>query len=131
MNFQRCLEFSRALFSPNHSERAFHTTFILRKNRIISVGVNHAKTHPMTLKFNYLGSDGTDIRKLVGIHSELSALLKLGEEDTSDYDFLNIRLDKAKNVKYSKPCTGCQHVLKQFGFRKFYYTVSEKQIETL
>jgi deoxycytidylate deaminase len=126
MNFDRCLEITRALFRSDHSERTFHTTFILQRKHILSIGINHANTHPITLKYNYISESGVDIRDRVGIHSELSALLKLGEENTSKYDFLNIRLDKNGNVCYSKPCRGCQHVLSQFGYNRFYYT-NEKQ----
>lgn len=131
MDFDRCLEITRALYRSDHSERTFHTTFILKKNRILSIGTNHAKTHPITLKYNYKSHSGVDIRDKVGLHSELSSLLKLGEEDTSRYDFLNIRLDRNGKVCYSKPCSGCQHALNQFGYRNFYYTESESTLKRL
>lgn len=111
--------------SEGFSTRTFHTTFIVKKNRIQKIGVNASKTHPTNLRYKYTGSAGEDIRKMVGIHSELSAVLKYGKEDCSDCVFVNVRIDRKGRIAMSKPCRGCQDLLNQVGFKKLYYTSSD------
>ena len=120
--FERYVEITKALMAEHFTARTFHTTFILRKNRLQKIGINNGKTHPENLKYKYFSKDGTDIRSFVGVHSELSAILKYGEEDCSDCVFVNIRIDKNGNLTISKPCAGCQDLLNQVGYKKVYYS---------
>ena len=129
MNFERFVEISRALVPSKWCNKSFHTTFILRKGKIQSIGVNSDKTHPSILKYNYKGSDGADIRPFVGLHSELSAVLKYGEEDCSSCTFINIRIDKNGELNMSKPCVGCQHLLEQVGFKRLYFSTPTGDFE--
>jgi len=108
--------------SEGFETRTFHTTFIIKKNKIQKIGINNNKTHPANLKYNYYSKNGADLRSMVGIHSELSAILKYGREDCSDCIFVNIRIDRKGNTTISKPCRGCQDLLKQIGFKKLYFT---------
>jgi hypothetical protein len=39
-----------------------------------------------------------------------------------DIVFVNIRLDRMGNVRYSKPCNGCTHLMEQVGYKKLYYS---------
>lgn len=108
------VEIAKALQPNNHGVKTFHVTFILNKNKILSIGINNPKTHPKTLKYDYWDD--------VGVHSELSAVIKLGKEDCSNYTFINIRLKKDGTVASSKPCRGCQDMLNQIGFKKIFFT---------
>lgn len=108
--------------SEGFSTRTFHTTFIIKKNKIQKIGVNTSKTHPTNLRYKYTGSAGEDIRAMVGVHSELSAVLKYGKEDCSDCTFVNVRIDRKGRVAMSKPCRGCQDMLDQIGFKRLYYS---------
>lgn len=118
---QRCVEISKALVSRNAYPKNFHTTFILNKNKIKAVGINTPKTHPRNLQLNH-HKDGVDYHSDVGIHSELSAILKYNREDCSDCVFVNVRIDLNGNCVLSKPCVGCQSLLNQVGYKRFYYT---------
>ena len=109
--------------------RTFHTTFIVKKNKIQKIGINANKTHPANLKYDYYSKDGDDLRTMVGLHSELSAILKFGKEDCSDCIFVNIRIDRNDKVAMSKPCRGCQSLLRQVGFKKLYYTNDQGNFE--
>ena len=120
--FERYVQISKALMAENFTAKTFHTTFILKKNRLQKIGINNGKTHPENLKYKYYGKDGVDIRSFVGVHSELSAILKYGKEDCSDCVFVNIRIDRNGNKTMSKPCKGCQDLLKQIGYKKVFYT---------
>ena len=84
-----------------------HFSFIVRKNKILSVGWNDTKTNPLSNKFDYW-TDST--------HSELSAI-KRYEYDLDilkDCVMYNIRLNKARQLVLSKPCDGCQQLIKHF-----------------
>ena len=117
MKFNRFIEISKALYKPSPL-RTFHTTFIIENKRIVSIGINNIKTHPLSLKYAYRDDQRS-------IHSELSAILKLGYEDCSDLTFVNVRLTKDLTVANSKPCQGCIDMLKQVGFKKLFYTANE------
>ena len=120
--FKKYVEITRALMNEGFSTRTFHTTFIIKKNKIQKIGVNTSKTHPTNLRYKYTGSAGEDIRAMVGVHSELSAVLKYGKEDCSDCTFVNVRIDRKGRVTMSKPCRGCQDMLDQVGFKRLYYS---------
>ena len=119
---QKYIELTKALMFDHFKAKTFHTTFIVKKNRIQKIGINNYKTHPANLKYKYFGKEGKDIRSMVGIHSELSAILKYGREDCSDCIFVNVRIDKNGNPTIAKPCKGCQDLLNQIGFKKVYFT---------
>jgi deoxycytidylate deaminase len=120
--FERYVEITKALMADHFTAKTFHTTFIVRKNRLQKIGINNGKTHPENLKYNYYSKDGTDIRSFVGVHSELSAILKYGEENCNDCVFVNVRINKNGELTMSKPCAGCQDLLKQVGYKKVYYS---------
>ena len=127
--FQKYIDFSKALMPEFFETRTFHTTFIVRKNKIQKIGINSYKTHPANLRYKYFGKDDVDIRSMVGVHSELSAILKYGKEDCSDCVFVNVRIDKKGNPTMSRPCKGCQDLLKQVGFKKMFYSNASGQFE--
>lgn len=127
--FSKFIDLTRALMPTQCKMKAFHATFILRKNKIQKIGINSDKTHPANLKYKYIGKDGKDIRTMVGVHSELSAILKYGKEDCSDCVFVNVRVDKNGYPTMAKPCRGCSDLLSQIGFKKLYYTNVEGKFE--
>ncbi len=118
----RSVEIARALKSKYATGRSFHITVIFDKNKIISIGINnYLKTHPKSYKYmkkEVVNESGY----LPSIHSELSAVLKLGEEDCSNYSFINVRLDNNNQINNSRPCSGCIELLKQVGFNQFHYS---------
>jgi deoxycytidylate deaminase len=127
--FQKYIDLTKALMTENFTARTFHATFIVKKNKIQKIGINNKKTHPRNLKYRYYGRDGEDIRGDVGIHSELSAILKYGREDCSDCTFINVRIDKNGNPTMSCPCKGCEDVLKQVGYKKVFFTNIKGEFE--
>jgi hypothetical protein len=123
-NSDKYISLARSLM-PNmegHDSRTFHVTFIVRKQKIVKIGVNSMKTHPKNLRFKYFGRLGEDIREFVGVHSEMSAILKYGKEDCYDCSFINVRIDRNGKVSMSMPCRGCQSILRQVGFKNIWYT---------
>ena len=124
LNYKRLVETAKALQPSYKEQKQFHVTFILKKDRILSIGINNPyKTHTRNLDFPYTNADQK------GTHSELASIIKLGEEDCSHYIFINIRVDKNRNVILSKPCSGCQGLLKQVGFKRMFYSINEETYE--
>lgn len=130
-NFVRAIEITRALKGKKDSGgRCYHTTFIFHKNRVVAIGINnYNKTHPKTLKHPYRNKCGD--RYLAGVHSELNAILKLKHRDYNELEVLNLRLDKNNKISLSKPCHGCQHLLKQLNFKAIYYSNKIGKIEKM
>jgi deoxycytidylate deaminase len=123
MNFSRYIEIANGLYDE-HEHSIFHATFIIVKNKIVSIGVNKPKSNPKTLKYNYRAKDGTDISRLVGTHSELVSIIKYGRADCRHCTFVNIRLDGNRELNNSRYCSGCLDILTQVGFKRAYYSTS-------
>ena len=121
--FKKSTEISYALLKKHGNYRCKHFSFIFNKNRLISIGINNPnKTHPKNLEIGFFNRKGEDISHTIGVHSELSAILKLGEEDCSDYTLINTRINRNNKLDLSKPCMGCSSLLDQLKFKKIYYS---------
>lgn len=106
-----------------------HCTFVFNKSKLLAIGVNKFRTSPQNLKYDYIGRNGEDSRHLVGVHSELDAVLKLGSIDCARLTFVNTRLDARNNLNMARPCRGCQHLLSQIGYKNFYFTNTNGKLE--
>lgn len=113
--WERCLSFAQKLHPTDKSLRTHHYAFILKQNKIIKVGWNKKKTHPLTKKYSYHSG-------IVYIHAELDVILKMQKEDLSQYSLLSIRVMKNGNFGPAKPCLGCSALLKQVGISDIYFT---------
>ena len=134
MNLTRYIDLTHALKDNQHNIkcRCKHFSFIINKNKILSVGINNPKkTHPKNLKYKYKGRYNNDISEFVGVHSELSAILKYGFEDCTNHILINTRVNAAGKIANSKPCAGCQNLIKQLNFKKVYYTTDEQDFKQL
>lgn len=96
------------------SYRCNHIAVIFKGNKIYSIGCNSHKTHPQILDYEY-----HDHAK---IHAELSACIKFGKQDCKKFSIAVLRIDRNGYFNQSKPCVGCQSVIKQLGFRRVFFT---------
>ena len=96
--------------------RTAHVAFLIKNGKIKHIGVNKPKTHPRSREFPY------PPYRLFGLHAELDVCLKSGREDLSDYEMIVLRFDRENKMGNSKPCVGCQGVIKQFGIKNVYYS---------
>lgn len=116
----------------NFKCRCKHFSFIVKKNKILSIGINNPKkTHPRNLKYNYTGRYNNNISEVVGVHSELSAMVKYGFEDCTNCVLINTRVNAAGKIANSKPCKGCQSLISQFNFKRIYYTTDNGDFDRL
>ena len=133
MNLKRIIDLTFSLQDSNKTKcRCRHFSFILNKNKILSVGINNPKkTHPRNIKYKYTGRYNNDISVYVGIHSEMSAIIRYGFEDCTNHILVNTRLNVANSISNSRPCSGCQNLLKQLNFKRVYYTNNNGSFEML
>ena len=62
------------------------------------------------------------ISDIVGTHSELSAVIKLGEEDCSGLTLVNTRINRNNLLDFSAPCSGCSDMIRQLNFKEVWYS---------
>lgn len=127
---KRFVEIARALKPNNQTGQFFHVTFACHKRKTLAIGINnYRKVNVVNRWGEYLPLKSTSTEKYIaGIHSEISALIKMGLEDCSDLDFYNVRIGNNNQVGMSKPCRNCQRVLKQIGYKNLYYFDENKRI---
>ena len=132
MNFSKIVEVSFALINKHNADlRCRHFSFILDRNRIISIGLNSLKTHPLNLKYNYVNKNNQSISDIVGTHAELSAVIRLGKEDCSGLTLVNTRINRNNILDFSAPCRGCLDMINQLNFKNVYYSNNIGKFEKL
>lgn len=132
MNTNRIIELAKVLKPNNWCKQCFHVTFAYNKNRPLAIAFNKPQcTHPINLRYNYKDKEGKPKNKLIGLHSEMAAMLRLGMEDCSHIDFYVVRIDNNGKPNMSKPCSGCMSVFNQVGYKNIYYTNRKGQFEKL
>lgn len=112
---ERTLSLAKVMCPTNREMRTSHIAFLIKSGKITHIGWNKRKSHPQTLKHKY--HDGE-----VYLHAELDVCLKSGKDDLWDYEMVVIRIDRHDKVCNSKPCSGCQSVIKQFGISEVWYS---------
>lgn len=130
--FSKYIELAHALFNPDHELRTFHVSFVLYKNRIVSVGINNVKTSPVNLKNPRYGRGGENISTFKGSCSEWVALSKLKNMTNIPFGkcvLINVRLNKNKQIAISKPCDSCASLLEFFDIRKVFFTTNNGVFE--
>ena len=76
-----------------------HVSLIICKKRIIAIGMNFFKTHPMAKEIGYNFEE---------MHSELDAFRKLTKENKGKkLHLINVRFNKFGQMRMSKPCEKC------------------------
>jgi len=90
-----------------------HCSIICRGNKIISVGINKHKTHPLAAKYGYRYNE---------LHSELDAFRKTDER--SKLTLINFRYNRYGQMRMSKPCVKCLPWCLEI-FDNIYYTTRE------
>jgi len=107
----------------DNSKQFRHFSFILDGNKIISIGQNDKdKTHTLAYKTGY---------KYSCIHSELDALVraKVNPGKFKYCTIVNVRLNRFGHINLSRPCVNCQNLIKNYKFKKVYYTNENGKFE--
>lgn len=96
-------------------QRTYHVSYIVRRNKIYSVGINdRTTTHPMAKQFGWWNDN---------LHSEVDAYRRYCiDYPLSECDLYNVRLDNMNRIRISRPCKACLNLLDLVGFRRVYFT---------
>ena len=99
-----------------------HFTFVTRRNKIINLGWNDSKTHPMCKSYRSKSR-----------HSETHAVIsfRYDKKYLADYDFYNVRINNNNDVALSKPCFFCQEMLLTHGIKSIRYTNDQGVFEEM
>lgn len=118
--FQLSIDLSRIPKGKNK-----HFSFILDKNKILSIGWNDAWcTHPLSNRLGY---------RFSAIHSEVSAILRYkgDKQRLKKCILINTRINMLGEFSISKPCSICQNFIKNVGFKRVYFTNHQGVLELL
>lgn len=121
-----------AAANPNPQEKM--AAAIVQRNRIISVGINSMKTHPLQAKY---GKN----KHAVFLHAEIAAIKNaLREIEVDDFAKCDIYIARIKKErpftkKYvwglAKPCCGCERAIAEFGIKRVIYTCDNGKYEVM
>lgn len=104
---------------------------VYQRNKLISLGVNSYKTHPMAKK--YQKHDKTDC-----LHAEVAAI-KNALRNNKDLSGMSLYVARAifDNEKTeaqwanAQPCNGCREAIKAHKIKRVYYTIGPKEYGTV
>ena len=119
---KRTVDIAKAMCPLNLEHRCSHMAFLIKCGKIVHIGTNSCKSHPKTLEYDYKN------HQLVGLHAELNVCMKSGKENLKDYSMVVLRVDRRGNLANSKPCCGCQSVIKQFSIGDVWYSDSKGDV---
>ena len=129
INFSKLEEITRALKHSKQTGKCFHTTFAFKGSKLLAIGINNYTKHHPSHKFGaYKSTKGGDNYN-AGIHSEVSAIIKLGLEDCGGITFVNMRIDNNDKLAKSCPCINCQRVLDQLNYKNIWFYDGEKFVK--
>lgn len=122
----RLEETAFSLYDASSNKRCHHFSFIVYKNRIIAIGQNNKKTHPINL-INRKKSlkTGIDFSEEKHTCSEFSAVLKLKNRtniNSKKCKLINLRINREKQISGAEPCESCRNLLKFFEFKDVIHT---------
>lgn len=124
--FQKLEDVALSLLDNHNANRCRHFSFILYKNRIISIGNNSKKTHPLNLKNRKTslrtGEDFSDQKHICSEFSAINKLKNMTNIDTKKCVLVNIRYNRNGEIALSKPCMSCENLLKYFSFKRVIWT---------
>lgn len=101
---------------------------VVRRGKLLAVGVNSYKTHPIMMNSGY--REGQDC-----LHAEADAIkkcIKMGYADLlSSCELYVVRVKHPSKFTddyvhgLAKPCEGCNNIINDYNFKSVYYTTDE------
>jgi hypothetical protein len=128
--FNRIIEAARALKPRVQSGKSHHVSALVYKSKIVCLATNDYRKMHNEKKFgkyqNWKGFNG-EYRPC--IHSEIKIITKWGEEDLSDHEFVNVRIDNKGNPNIARACPNCARVLFGFSPKRVFYSDENGQLQ--
>lgn len=95
-----------------------HSAAIVHKRKILALGRNSRKTHPLQKQF--AGSEKPCL------HAETDAIIRCinlhGSDILKDSAIYCLRLTNSEKVAISKPCPSCRRLIDSLGIKRIYWT---------
>lgn len=115
--FERLVELAHALIDkPEGREK--HFTFLTKGSKIITIGFNNVFTQRVKIDHKTYWT-----YPFGGVHSELDAVAGLRDlSNVRKLTLTNIRVNRLRQLRYSKPCPVCQGFLSRLGFKTVYFS---------
>jgi hypothetical protein len=126
--FKKSLEIAYAEFDFDFDLRVQVFSFGWYKNKLICIGKNKNKTHPLNKIKNPLFFDDGKIHDCKTTCAELDLFLKLKNKTNIPYNKLtivNVRIDRNLKIRNSKFCKSCKSLMQYMKPKKMYYTTNE------
>ena len=120
----KCINIAYKLCPVSTEMRCSHIAFLIKNNDIFKIGWNKKRTHPLTKIHPYHGGN-------VYLHAEVDAILRSRKDELYDYKMLVLRVNRENQLCNSKPCPGCQSLIKQFSLSEIWYSDIEGSIVKL
>lgn len=98
---------------------------VVYKGKIISVGYNCNKSHPLQKKYGIYRGEVSPMP--ISLHAEISALLKIKDMDI-DWKKVEVYIFKAHrdgSLAPSRPCNACMTMIKDMGIKNIFYTSND------
>ena len=101
---------------------------ITYRNKIVSIGFNHKKSHPFQKKY---AKNSEAIFLHAEVHAIKNALREMPIADLSKCELYITRVKRPISHSesfiwgLSKPCSGCQRAIAEFGIKRTIYTCDE------
>ena len=126
MNACKYLSYAKNIAELSDYRRVHMGCIAVLGNKILSVGYNTTKTHPLQAHYNRLRGFKDDLCNH-GLHAEIACLLPLrGSEIAFDKLKLYIyRLRCDGGYGMARPCKGCMAFIKSCGIHDIYYTTDD------
>lgn len=121
--FNRLVDISKAMKSRCQTGMRFHTTFFLKKSKVICIGFNDYNKKHLSHKYGeYKAHKFCKDPYRPSLHSECACIIKFGETDLSSYEVCNVRIDNNSQLSLSKPCPNCFKLLSSLTPKRIYYS---------
>lgn len=121
---KRFFEVAEAIAKTSNYNRIKIGAVIVLKHKIISVGCNNCKSHPLQKKYDvYREFNDDNLRHC--IHAEISSIINANY----DYDLTNatmyiFRRDRNGKLALARPCKACLALIRKTGIKKIFYTIN-------
>jgi len=96
-----------------------------KRGRIISIGENYMKTHPLMDHYSNL----LHIPHKKYLHAEVSALIN--SNNVQPHSIVVVRVNKEGGVCLAKPCPICERAIADFKVVKTYYSTDGGELKLL
>ena len=122
-NFQKAKAASMLSDFPTHKLGAV----MMLGNKVLAVGYNITKTHPIQKKYNLERGYHPDVKNNGQIHAEMMCLIntKYLDVDWSRVSLYIYREHKDHTTAIAKPCPACEKAIRERGINQVYFTTEE------